>query len=265
MSWLNLIKNAAHMLGGAGSHEQPNQTQEDESLRNKHEFFINGNHHLFRDEGTCIEHFVAGFKTRIVKTRYGDKLLPEVAPHWRYVSTHAGQSLEAVVSKVIHEATGSKPAGPGPARAAKNDGSRTSSAQGTRTVEAGESLEGDSVAATSADTGARSDYESGTLTFWGDLKFPKRRKQSSAKGPDTYTSFALKLQTNAGEKTIQGEGLKDAIADAGCKLGDRVAVKRLYKTKVPAFDQKSGAPLKDPATGEQKLWDKWVFNIQLVH
>ncbi|SDD57711.1 hypothetical protein SAMN05216345_111112 [Cupriavidus sp. YR651] len=99
------------------------------------------------------------------------------------------------------------------------------------------------------------------MLAWGEMEFPNRK----AGGKPTYTSFAVKLETSTGERTLQGEGLKDVLASTGCKIGDRVAVKRLHKEKVPAFDKKTGRPLMDRDTGLQKLWDRWVWQINLVH
>lgn len=68
----------------------------------------------------------------------------------------------------------------------------------------------------------------------------------------------------SGVETLQGEGLKDAISEAGCKVGDAVEVKRLRKIKVPAFDEKSGDPVLDEH-GNQKVYDKWLWSISVAH
>ena len=62
----------------------------------------------------------------------------------------------------------------------------------------------------------------GTVTWWGEEKFPDRK----SKGTRFYTSFAMRLETVSGERTLQGEGLKDAIAESGCVAGDVVTVRR---------------------------------------
>ncbi|MCP3712271.1 hypothetical protein M3I54_35920 [Paraburkholderia sp. CNPSo 3274] len=94
----------------------------------------------------------------------------------------------------------------------------------------------------------------GKVLGWGEEKFPNRRPT----GKPFYTSFAMHIETAMGERTLQGEGLKDAIAQSGCRVGDSVSVRRLEKIKVPAFTD-GGRPIMK--NGQQVLWDKWLWSI----
>ncbi|MFP4854261.1 hypothetical protein [Paraburkholderia sp. BR14264] len=68
----------------------------------------------------------------------------------------------------------------------------------------------------------------------------------------------MHIDTTTGERTLQGEGLKDAIAECHCVVGDVVSVRRLRKTKVPAF-RSDGSPVM--VEGKQVMWDKWLWSI----
>lgn len=58
---------------------------------------------------------------------------------------------------------------------------------------------------------------------------------------------------------LQGEGLKEAITECGCRVGDTVTVKRLRMIKVPAYRKENGSPIyKD---GQQVMWDKWLWSL----
>lgn len=266
MTWLNLIKRVAGVLsaeqrGSSSSSMIPVGT----GAANERQFYVHGIPHLLRDEGDRVIHFVGGFHHRLQSTPYGDKLLPEVIPRWKQVSVHPGEALEKVAADVIFQAEreltpDSPTSSDAPAGGRRFQPTRSlDGAQPSRSKREGGEREGGGSA--SSEKGSSSAYTVGKLIGWGEMEFPNRKSG----GPRTYTSFAVKLYMGAGEKTLQGEGLKDALAEAGCKLGDRVAVKRLRKEKVPAFDKKTGDPIKDPRTGEQKLWDRWVWNINLVH
>jgi hypothetical protein len=66
------------------------------------------------------------------------------------------------------------------------------------------------------------------------------------------------IDTVAGERTLQGEGLKEAIAESGCMVGDYVSVRRLRKIKVPAIRRDGSPKIVD---GKQVMWDKWLWSI----
>ncbi|MGX6566057.1 hypothetical protein [Cupriavidus necator] len=264
MTWLNLIKRVVSVvIAEPRGESSPNSIPVGTGASNERQFYVHGIPHLLRDEGDRVIHFVGVFQHRLQSTPYGDKLLPEVFPRWNLVSEHPGKALEKVAADVIQAerematdlpTSSDAPAGRRVQPSRSQDGGQASRSQH-------QDSERDEARSTSAERGSPSAYTVGTLIEWGELEFPNRKPG----GPRTYTSFAVKLDTAAGERTLQGEGLKDALSDAGCNMGDRVAVKRLRKEKVPAFDKKTGNPIKDPRTGEQKLWDRWVWNINLVH
>ncbi len=60
--------------------------------------------------------------------------------------------------------------------------------------------------------------------WWWVASHPGARRSFRAArgtGPRFYTSFAMHVDTQGGERTLQGEGLKDAIAAARCEVGRR--------------------------------------------
>ncbi|GLC91946.1 hypothetical protein Tamer19_13540 [Cupriavidus sp. TA19] len=208
---------------------------------------IGGMPNLFRDEGERIVHFVAAFDARPTSTRFGQKLLPDPVPYWSVAGEHHDAELASVIAGAIRDAS--------PAARMEVSGGN-GAGQSAHVAQPGAHPE----PAAPAKASARRDHGSavyrGTIAFWGDAEFPDRKRVGS-----TYTSFALKLETAAGTvETLQGEGLKDAIAEASCQVGDRVDVRRLKKVKVPAFHRISGKPKLD-ASGQQILWDKWLWSI----
>jgi hypothetical protein len=106
------------------------------------------------------------------------------------------------------------------------------------------------------ETSSRSSVVEGRITGWGEETFPNRRPGKQSR---TYRSFALRLDAREGERVLQGEGLKEAISDCGCCVGDVVTVKRLRKIKVPAFRKEDGEPIFK--NGQQVMWDKWLWSI----
>lgn len=265
MTWLNLIRRVATVLSAEPRRESSTSTiPVGTGAANERQFYVHGIPHLLRDEGDRVIHFVGVFHHRLQITPYGDKLLPEVIPRWKQVRVHPGEALEKVAADVIQaqrELTPDLPTStdaPGAGRRFQPMRCQEGAQPSRSKREDGEREGGGSA---SSEKGSSSAYTVGKLIEWGEREFPNRKSGGSR----TYTSFAVKLYAGAGERTLQGEGLKDALAEAGCKLGDRVAVKRLRKEKVPAFDKKTGDPIQDPRTGEQKLWDRWVWNINLVH
>jgi hypothetical protein len=93
----------------------------------------------------------------------------------------------------------------------------------------------------------------GRIASWGEEKFPDRKKPGRF-----YKSFAIHIDTTSGERTLQGEGLKEAIAECRCVVGDVVSVRRLRKIKVPAIRADGSALVKD---GKPVMWDKWLWSI----
>ena len=260
MSLFNILKQAAgSLLGHKNASPRSEKVQVGTGADNEFQIHIGGVPHLFRDEGDRVVHFEAVFDRTIQHTAFGDKLLPEVMPRWSKVGVHDadGDTLQSVAEKVVRDAKLSKSV------PLQEDSKAELVRQHSPSVHKAGQLADRAVhrRQTSASEASSSTYTVGTLLEWGEMKFPNRKLG----GKRTYTSFAVKLDTGDGVKTLQGEGLKDVLADARCKVGERVGVKRLYKEKVPAFDQTTGEPLRDKTTGEQELWDRWVWSINRIH
>nr|WP_315595575.1 hypothetical protein [uncultured Cupriavidus sp.] len=257
MSLLNFIKHVADSIFGLNDRaSRADKVEVGTGADNEFQIYINGVPHLFRDEGDRVVHFVAEFDRQIRQTAFGNKVLPEVVPRWSKVNVYEdkGDTPQSVAEKVVREARQqSAAATPKASRVDHNpqDLSAHSVARNDRaTPRAVPQAEASS-----------STYLVGTLVEWGEMQFPNRKPG----GKPNYTSFAVKLDTDSGMKTLQGEGLKDVLAEARCEVGERVGIKRLYKEKVPAFDQSTGRQIIDKDTGKQKLWDRWVWSINRIH
>ncbi|WP_434667710.1 hypothetical protein P5W99_36000 [Paraburkholderia sp. A3BS-1L] len=210
--------------------------------------------HLFVDEGDCIAQFRPAFEETPSDTPFGTKILPELVPHWSLLREHRVPLKDAI--KAAIRSTGApaanvqvqhEPAG--------HDASMPA------VVDAHDEGEAQPMPArrrASREHAPRSDdyYAAtvGKVLSWGEEKFPNRKPG----GKPFYTSFAMHIETARGERTVQGEGLKDAIAERGCRVGDSVSVCRLEKVKVPAFTD-GGRPIMK--NGQPVLWDKWLWSI----
>jgi hypothetical protein len=207
---------------------------------------------LFVDEGHCIVQFRPAFDEHTGETIFGLKILPDLAPHWFQTAVHQGSLKEAIADAI--RSVG-QPAAPVASAA-------SSLTQVERSVPAVDSDSDRFEAAARTRTTSRAPrpthYDSaavmGRITSWGEERFPDRKSN----GAKFYTSFAMHLQTATGERTLQGEGLKEAIAECGCKVGDAVSVLRLEKIKVPAI-RRDGTP--KIVNGQQLMWDKWLWSI----
>ncbi|TPQ30669.1 hypothetical protein [Cupriavidus pinatubonensis] len=212
---------------------------------------IGGVPNLFRDEGERIVHFVAAFEPRPTATRFGQKLLPDPVPYWCVVEEYPGAKLAGVIAAAIRAHATPEPGVPAASGNSASPSSRKPSSDVQMalpaTVRAPPHRESNGAA-----------YR-GKITFWGEAEFPDRKRVGR-----TYQSFALKLETATGTETLQGEGLKDAIAESGCQVGDWVEVRRLEKVKVQAFHRRSGKPKLDD-NGQPILWDKWLWSITRSH
>jgi len=260
MSLFKLFRQAAAALAGERANARSNPEPRSGAIAvgtgadNEFHMQINGIPHLFRDEGDRVVHFVAEFDRRIHHTAFGNKLLPDVVPRWSKVRTYdqPGTTPQKVAEGVVRDA-----------RRHSTELSRKSAPSETQSGEAAHAertVAQPHLKARAADASS-SNYTVGKLLEWGEMEFPNRKPG----GKPTYTSFAVKLETSAGEKVLQGEGLKDVLASSHCELGERVGIRRLHKEKVPAFDQKTGRPIIDRATNQQKLWDRWVWSINRIH
>lgn len=261
MSLFKIIKQATVAILGqnAVSAEQSAKVAVGTGADNEYEIFISGVPHLFRDEGDCVVHFRAEFDSLIQHTAFGSKLLPEVVPRWTKVSVHDEKGVtpksvaEAVMRDTKQQPTKSSPEERKVPRDQHNRRGLSDRGRGAAIAQTADT--------TSREEASSADYTVGTLIEWGEMEFPNRRPG----GKPTYTSFAVKLDTGNGVKTLPGEGLKDVLADARCKAGERVGIKRLYKEKVPAFDQATGRPIFERGTQKQQLWDRWVWSINRIH
>lgn len=246
----------AVLLGTAPEGQRRSETVVGQGGRNETQITIADLPHLFRDEGDRIVHFVAAFDSRVTQTRFGPKLLPDVVPCWSKHDVTPDSTLEKVIAKTL---AGTPAPSPAQSPAARQREHNDDMATQPTPSKASETPIAPKASARSTHRGRAASV--GRLTFWGVMEFPKRDTVK----PDSYKSFAVKIDTGAGtEKTLQGEGLKDAIAEAKCSLGDHVRVTRLEKVKVPAFHELTGKPLLDN-DGNQKLWDKWLWRIDKTH
>ncbi|OLL27762.1 hypothetical protein BTH42_31665 [Burkholderia sp. SRS-W-2-2016] len=213
--------------------------------------------HLFVDEGDHIVEFVPAFDDHTEETEFGLKIVPDLAPHWSQVASHRC-TLKAAISTAIRGYSTS--GGSTSLNVPKSEPRDTNEAP---TPEAGlpaSHMSGDEDRpARGSATRARVPREStdaavtGRILSWGEERFPDRNKPGRF-----YNSFAMHIDTTTGERTLQGEGLKDAIAECRCVVGDVVSVRRLRKIKVPAF-RSDGSPVM--VDGKQALWDKWLWSI----
>lgn len=220
---------------------------------NEYQIDIDGVPHLFRDEGDHVVHFVAVFDRGIQHTAFGHKVLPDVVPRWENVGVERGRNVtpQSVAEATIQSSKAKRIVSGEEARSRTDHASAPTK---RRVPDAEASLPRD---ATASDAG----YTVGRLIEWGEMEFPNRKLG----GKPTYTSFAVRLDTAKGEKTLQGEGLKEPLAKLGCQIGDEVGIKRLHKEKVPAFDHTTGRPIIDRTTRKQLLYDRWVWQMHRIH
>jgi hypothetical protein len=207
--------------------------------------------HLFVQEADHVVHFEQEFDVVVSDTPVGKKLLPELYPRWQEKGVHHCSLKEAILNVIRRKDPPPAQSSPDAAKPkVRRVPEGTSDAKAIRAPEPGQPAEED---------GNQPDYV-GLITAWGEEKFPRRDAEP---GKDKfYTSFAIRLETSSGkEKIVQGEGLKDAITQCGCALGDKVGIKRLRKEKVQAFNKLGQARMKD---GKPVFYDKWVWSIKHV-
>ncbi|MDR5762995.1 hypothetical protein [Caballeronia sp. LZ035] len=224
-----------------------------QGARNERHINVAGQAMLFRDEGGVVVQFLPAFDFELKQTAVGMKLMPSLAPHWEVLREHTGTMTDAIAA-AIREAqpleSGGGTASPAPTR----------SKPAPRQLRQGEDAIVDAVVSVPAAQPSESPRRTerpryGVLKEWGEKEFPDGKRPGK-----TYESFCITLQDRGGTDVVQGEGLRDAIAEANCRVGDRVEVRRVGKTKVPAVD-KRGRPKLD-ASGAQVLWDKWLWSIK---
>ncbi|WP_250537133.1 hypothetical protein [Caballeronia sp. AZ10_KS36] len=215
---------------------------------NERHIAIAGQPMLFRDEGGVVVQFRPAFDYELRPTAVGMKLIPALAPHWEVLHEYKGTLTDAIAAalKGAH-AQDTPPPDAKPVRPVNVNDARPRQEVTDAVVTAPPRP-----AESSDRRTERARY--GVLREWGEKRFP------DGKRPDkTYESFCVTLEHRGEMHVLQGEGLRDAIAESACRIGDRVEVKRIGKTKVPAVDGR-GRPKLD-ASGEQVLWDKWLWSI----
>lgn len=223
---------------------------------------------LFVEEPDCVVHFAPtfGFEMRPTKLGVGLKMLPDLLPHWEPKARHEDCSVKEAIEAVIKSGgtVASKPRAAAAAAAplsaseadrpmARNDNSSPKVTSEQPPV---------APAAPEQSTAKRSYLAavSGRVNSWGEEKFPNPRAAQAGESP-FYRSFAMRIDTGVKEEVLQGEGLKDAIANSGCIVGAEVSVKRLRKEKVQAFTDSGQPKMKD---GQPVLHDKWIWQINVI-
>ncbi|WP_229013615.1 hypothetical protein [Paraburkholderia gardini] len=208
---------------------------------------------LFVDEGERIVQFEPAFDEQTQETSFGLKILPDLAPHWSQKVVHRCPLKDAIVVAI-------RSAGQPVFKAASElstpaAASRTTS-ESSRVPDVGAHALPEPAHPRSHSQHESSDSSAvtGRILSWGEEKFPRR----NGDGLRFYTSFAIHILNTTGERTLQGEGLKDAIAGSHCEIGDTVSVRRLRKIKVQAFDSTGAPKMRD---GKPVMWDKWLWSI----
>jgi hypothetical protein len=215
---------------------------------NERHIAIAGQPMLFRDEGGVVVQFRPAFDFELRPTAVGMKLIPALAPHWEVLHEYKGTLTDAVAAALKGAHAQDKP---------------SPDAKPVRPVNVSDARLRPEVVDAVVSTPPRSAESShrrterarsGVLREWGEKRFPDGKRPGK-----TYESFCVTLEHRGETHLLQGEGLRDAIAESACRIGDRVEIKRIGKTKVPAVDGR-GRPKLD-ASGEQVLWDKWLWSI----
>jgi hypothetical protein len=218
---------------------------------NERHIAIEGQPMLFRDEGGVVVQFRPAFDYELRTTAVGMKLIPAIAPHWEVLHEHKGTLTDAVAAAVKGAQAQGTPVG------------RLLDAEPVRSVtlsDARPRIEVGDVGVSTPHRSAESSHRRserpryGVLKEWGEKRFPDGKRPGK-----TYESFCVTLEHRGEMHVLQGEGLREAIAESACRIGDRVEVKRIGKTKVPAVDGQGRSKL--DVRGEQVLWDKWLWSI----
>jgi hypothetical protein len=221
---------------------------------NERYVMIAGEAMLFRDEGDVVVQFHPAFDFELRETAVGMKLIPALEPHWAVLQEHRGALTDAIATAIKSvRRSENEPASVAPSSSAPQRQRSQRAQSNDAVIMDGEVREAEPVAsAAAARRPERPRY--GVVKEWGEKEFPDGKRPGK-----TYESFCLTLVNRGEIVVLQGEGLRDAIAEACCKVGDNVEVQRLGKTKVPAVDGR-GQPKLD-SSGAQILWDKWLWSI----
>lgn len=218
---------------------------------NERHVTIDGVPVLFRDEGDVVVQFTPAFDYILQETTCGMKLIPSLTPHWEMCAEHRCSMTQAVVNAI--QAGGHQPRRPDVAQQSTPRLNEKPAA--VRSAPMSQPVASPARSNESREQHLHEGATYGRIVEWGEKTFPDRKHPGK-----TYDSFALTLQTRTSRRDLQGEGLKDAIAEVNARVGDQVEVRRLGKIKVPAVDD-FGHPKLDGA-GKQLLWDKWEWSIK---
>ena len=224
---------------------------------NERHVMIGGVAMLFRDEGDVVVQFHPAFDFELRETPVGMKLIPSLEPHWAVLREYQGSMREAI-AKAIKAAHPGDPVEvaadsvPSAANASPRSSAHRAPVGAPMVIENDVAALQSAVKALPARRPERPRY--GVVKEWGEKSFPDGKRPGK-----TYESFCLTLEHRGEQHVLQGEGLRDAIAESRCRPGDRVEVTRLGKTRVPAVDAQ-GHPKLD-GNGAQILWDKWLWSI----
>jgi hypothetical protein len=205
--------------------------------------------YLFIDEGDHVVQFGPAFDDHAEETEFGLKILPDLIPHWAKRAVHRCPLKDAVAA-AIRQNGKSPPANPLPQSSKEAEGGAPDSSGGSEEAFGPEHA---AAAPSRRMQSADASNVAGRIVSWGEERFPDRKKPGRF-----YKSFAMHIDTSAGERTLQGEGLKEAIAECRCTIGDVVSVRRTGKVKVPAIRTDGSPIVKD---GKPVMWDKWLWSI----
>lgn len=227
-----------------------NQQTENQGNISRHYMDLNGQEYRFDVELSSVTVFKRGFKMRLTCHPYfGKKLLPTNGVEWIAIASYHMTSLEDAIFAFI-------------TKGLKQDnvkcGSNISDSLPQQAVSINHEKRNETDLA--MDTGLKTIVnqrpEVGVLKFIGTKKFPDRNGKGAM-----YSSFAIVLVTDSGEeKTLQGEGLRDVIAESGAGLGSRVKVQRLGNQKVQIIDPKTKSPVLDDK-GDPVMRPKWLWKM----
>ncbi|SAK73692.1 hypothetical protein AWB80_04149 [Caballeronia pedi] len=218
---------------------------------NERHIAISGQPMLFRDEGGVVVQFRPSFDYELRPTAVGMKLIPALTPHWEVLHEQKGTLTEAIAAAVKGAQAQDAPVG----RMPDSEPNRPVIVSGARPrAEVLDVIVSTPLRSAQSSHGRTERARYGVLREWGEKRIPDGKRPGQ-----TYVSFCVTLEHCGETHVLQGEGLRDAIAESACRIGDRVEVRRVGKTKVPAIDG-HGRPKLD-VSGAQVLWDKWLWSI----
>ena len=182
----------------------------------------------------------------------GKKLLPVFDAEWTVVSEIGANSMAEAVAKFIQLGFDKKDLTfKSPSQQAKAP---------VKTVASPESpIRSSSNVVPQVEVEKPKESTEGVLIWSGVRKFP-----DSGRPGKFYENFCVEIKTDSGTRTLQGEGLSDALAEVDAQLNTRVSVKRLGKVPVELIDKRTKKPVLDE-NGKPKTGYKWQWKITTLH